>query len=154
KHRIVAARKKGDTVITTMFGPELPDKPYRVLPQPGRQPMGGPRGPDPESAPSPGNDRHDDPVPLYVSGPLHHAEVQRRGADARPDGRLRGDGPPGGRGCGVHSERQASEADHLRDDGRGSIGPREKFRRCLAPPARDFGATSATALMRWKKDSR
>jgi enoyl-[acyl-carrier protein] reductase II len=31
KRRIVAARQKGDTVITTMFGPELPDKPYRVL---------------------------------------------------------------------------------------------------------------------------
>ena len=31
KRRIVAARKKDDTVITTMFGPELPDKPYRVL---------------------------------------------------------------------------------------------------------------------------
>jgi enoyl-[acyl-carrier protein] reductase II len=31
KRRIVEAHKKDDTVNTTMFGPELPDKPYHVL---------------------------------------------------------------------------------------------------------------------------
>ena len=128
KARLVAARE-GDTVTTTMFGPEYPNRPYRVLRNRVVNEFAGARRQDSQPTTTAGHHRKDTAVPAHVQAALRDAEVQRNRADNRHLRRLRGNGHARRRRCRADQDDHARRGDRRHDDARRSTFVRQRARR-------------------------